>query len=241
MTKKNSIAYPVYANPEFVKRYLSSIRDNAWNAYYERPSTMSLLPDLRKKKVLDAGCGPGLVSLELINRGAIVTGIDYSPAMVAAAKELVAELADIKCVDLNDGLEIFNDKSFDLIYCSLTIHYIHDLDFLFSEFYRILTDDGILIFSTDHPENPKFLSNPIELKRAAQVPWNDFGVTVELIERPWSEITDSLKKSKFIIDKVIDAQPSEECQAIYPEDYNNFVSNRYFICLRAIKNIISNP
>ncbi|WP_279387450.1 hypothetical protein [Rubrobacter taiwanensis] len=29
---------------------------------YERPATLSLLPDVAGKRVLDAGCGPGVYS-----------------------------------------------------------------------------------------------------------------------------------------------------------------------------------
>jgi predicted RNA methylase len=31
-------------------------------AYYERPATIGLLGDVRGKRVLDAGCGPGALS-----------------------------------------------------------------------------------------------------------------------------------------------------------------------------------
>ncbi|MFI5129322.1 MAG: class I SAM-dependent methyltransferase [Chitinophagales bacterium] len=38
--------------------------------------------------VLDVACGPGYVSHQLFDQGAIVTGIDFSPAMVTLAKKL---------------------------------------------------------------------------------------------------------------------------------------------------------
>ena len=43
-------------------------------------------------RVLDAPCGYGRVSLPLARRGAIVTGVDFSPAMLAAAKKERDEL-----------------------------------------------------------------------------------------------------------------------------------------------------
>jgi hypothetical protein len=36
------------------------IDTKAHNAYYDRPAVLSLLPPVEGKRVLDAGCGPGV-------------------------------------------------------------------------------------------------------------------------------------------------------------------------------------
>lgn len=41
-------------------------------------------------RVLDATCGPGLYAVPLAERGCVVTGVDFSPAAVAYARELAA-------------------------------------------------------------------------------------------------------------------------------------------------------
>lgn len=51
------------------ERYAALVDTKAANAYYERPSTLSLLPDVRGKRVLDAGCGPGSYSEWLVALG----------------------------------------------------------------------------------------------------------------------------------------------------------------------------
>lgn len=44
------------------ERYAALVDSKAENAYCERPATLSLLPDIEGKRVLDAGCGPGSYS-----------------------------------------------------------------------------------------------------------------------------------------------------------------------------------
>jgi 2-polyprenyl-3-methyl-5-hydroxy-6-metoxy-1,4-benzoquinol methylase len=49
--------------------YASVIDTKPHNAYYERPATLSLLPEVRGKRVLDAACGPGVYAEWLLSRG----------------------------------------------------------------------------------------------------------------------------------------------------------------------------
>ena len=48
-----------------------------------------VLGDVRGKRVLDLGCGHGGITLALIDRGALVTGIDISSGMVDVARRRV--------------------------------------------------------------------------------------------------------------------------------------------------------
>jgi magnesium-protoporphyrin O-methyltransferase len=53
-----------------------------------RANLLGWLPaDLTGKRVLDAGCGTGALSVEAARRGAHVTAIDLSPTLVALARE----------------------------------------------------------------------------------------------------------------------------------------------------------
>jgi len=53
-----------------------------------RDTLLSWLPeDLRGKRILDAGCGTGMVSVELARRGARVLAVDLSPTLIELARE----------------------------------------------------------------------------------------------------------------------------------------------------------
>ncbi len=63
--------------------------------------------------IADFGCGPGLYTIRFAEKGATVTGIDFSENSIRYAKEAAAHL-DIDYV-LRDYLEFETDKQFDLI------------------------------------------------------------------------------------------------------------------------------
>ena len=42
-------------------------------------------------------------------------------------------------------------NSFDLVYSSLALHYLHDIERLFVTIYQSLTPGGMLVFSAEHP------------------------------------------------------------------------------------------
>ena len=60
-----------------------------------RNTLLSWLPlDLQGRRVLDAGCGPGVMSLALARRGADVVAVDLSPTLVALAQQRLADEPD---------------------------------------------------------------------------------------------------------------------------------------------------
>ena len=68
---RSPIALAAYET--IAEAYAAHIDTKPHNAYYERPATLSLFPDVKGKRVLDAGCGPGVYAEWLAHRGASST------------------------------------------------------------------------------------------------------------------------------------------------------------------------
>src|SRR5687768_2819173 len=101
MTDK-PIAFDAYET--LAEAYAAAIDTKPHNAYYERPATLSLMPEVKGKRVLDAGCGPGIYSEWLIEHGAEVVAVDASPKMIELAKQRLGPTTDVRQADLSKPL-----------------------------------------------------------------------------------------------------------------------------------------
>src|SRR6516164_9829782 len=134
----------------FAEAYSAENENSLANAYYERPATLALAGEVAGRRVLDAGCGSGLLSAALRDRGAIVTGIDSSAKMLELARQRLGASADLHLADLGGPLP-FPGGAFDDVIASLVLHYLQDWAGPLAELRRVLTPGGRLIVSVDHP------------------------------------------------------------------------------------------
>jgi trans-aconitate 2-methyltransferase len=81
--------------------------------------------------VLDAGCGSGRVTAELVARvpRGRVYAVDVAPSMVEHARDALGERATVLCQDLTE-LEL--PEPVDAIFSNATFHWVHDHDALFA-------------------------------------------------------------------------------------------------------------
>lgn len=111
----------------------------------------SVLPDFTEKTVLDLGCGYGWHCLYAYHQGAKeVLGIDSSQRMLEVARK---KAAGLPIVYRQMGMEEIRNihTEFDIVLSSLAIHYIADIRTLFQAIYDCLAEDGIFVFSAEHP------------------------------------------------------------------------------------------
>ncbi|MCK1492120.1 class I SAM-dependent methyltransferase [Bradyrhizobium sp. 180] len=103
-------------------RYAAQIDERPWNALYERPTTLALLPDVSQKDVLDAGCGPGWYADWLVRQGARVVAVDSSRSMVELADRRLSGRACVLNADVRELRGLIPEGAFDLVLSSLVLH-----------------------------------------------------------------------------------------------------------------------
>ena len=99
-------------------------------------------------KLLDVACGPGVVAAAASLRGADVTGVDFSPNMVAEAKRRLPALlfreGDAEALPFQAGL-------FDAVVMGFGLHHFPFPSRAMSEAWRVLRVGGKLAFTTWAP------------------------------------------------------------------------------------------
>jgi ubiquinone/menaquinone biosynthesis C-methylase UbiE len=107
-------------------------------------------------RVLDIGCGTGLLTLACARRGAEVTGIDISPLMLDIARQKAKEaglegqitLMEMSAIELD---EKFEAGSFDTIMSSLVFSELSEDEqrFVLRQCLRLLVDSGRLVVADE--------------------------------------------------------------------------------------------
>lgn len=209
--------------------------DKPANAHHERPATLSLLPAVSGRRILDAGCGAGHLSAELLDRGAQVVGLDSSAEMLGYASER-APAAGFVRGDLASGLP-FPDGVFDGVASSLAFHYVADWVPLFAELPRVLEREGWVVCSVQHPfadfAEYEGAEDYHETERVSAM-WEGFGDPVEVpaYRRPLGAMIGPALNAGFTLGDLVEAKPTDGYAAGAPERYESESTNPTFLCLR---------
>ncbi|MFW6138087.1 MAG: class I SAM-dependent DNA methyltransferase [Spirochaetota bacterium] len=105
-----------------------------------------------KARVLDLGCGTGVLAVELGKAGHIVHGIDISPHMIQVAGSKSSEMHNVS-FELGDMTGFELNRKFDVAACAFdSINYLLDLDEVRDMFectHRALDTSGVFVFDSN--------------------------------------------------------------------------------------------
>jgi SAM-dependent methyltransferase len=216
----------------FARAYATDNESNAYNAQYERPATLRMLGNVAGRSVLDAGCGAGAHSLELIRRGAAVTGVDLSAGLLDIARARLGPDVQLRQADLAQRLP-FADASFDAVLASLVMHYLPDWQPTLAEFRRVLRPEGRLVISTHHPFMDHRLAEGesyFDTYDFSEV-WTRGGdsVTMRFWHRPLHAMTDAFAQAGFRLQLLSEPQPEPVAAELFPESFANLSRNPRFL------------
>ena len=111
---------------------------------------------LKGKRILDIGCGGGILSESLANEGAIVVGIDLAEAGLEVAKLHLLESGfdiDYQFISAED-LTASESESFDVITCLEMLEHVPDPSMIIEACSKLVKTNGRVFFSTIN-RNPK--------------------------------------------------------------------------------------
>ena len=146
--------YKLKTPEELLKYYQDWTNNNKYNKdmvdwnYTAPQETVSVLKKYslnKNSKILDAGCGTGLVGIELKKYGYLhIDGVDFSQDMLDLVPQGIYK--KIEKVDLNKLLK-FKNNTYDVVMCVGTFTYGHVMPKALDELIRITKNKGLICFT----------------------------------------------------------------------------------------------
>ena len=148
--------YKITTSEELLKYYRDWTKKNKYNQdmvdlNYTAPKEAVLLlkkyAQNNKSKILDAGCGTGLVGIELKKNGySNIVGVDFSQSMLDLIPKGIYK--KIEKIDLNKPLK-FKNNIYDVVMCVGTFTYGHVKPHALDEIIRITKNKGLICFTVN--------------------------------------------------------------------------------------------
>jgi SAM-dependent methyltransferase len=133
-------------------------------------------------KVLDLGCGTGVMAIAAAAAGMQATGCDISPEMLERA--MAADPAGaVDWVQLDPGWRVlpFAHETFDAVVAASVMEYVDDPTAVLRECYRVLRPGGVVLCTVPDPHHPiRWLESLLGI--AGQIP------PVRFVGRRWSRL-----------------------------------------------------
>jgi SAM-dependent methyltransferase len=196
-----------------------------WGVWGIPESAVGVLPDVRGLDVVEIGCGTAYFSAWLAKRGARPVGVDPTPAQLATARRMQAELGlHFPLVQARGEDVPLPDASFDLALSEYGASIWADPDRWIPEAARLLRPGGLLVFlrnstlamlcspDDERPNEQRLLRQQFGMNRFE---WPDGGVE---FHPPHGVLIQLLRASGFEIEALVELQAPDDAE-LHPE-YN---------------------
>ena len=215
-------------------------KEDSWNNLYERPNMLASFDNFNDKHVVDIGCGSGFYTNYALSDGAVVTAVDASQKMLDYVQSAGnSERLTLIRSDLLNGLPFICSNSQHYIICSLVLHYIEKWDLLLSDFYRVLQPKGRVHISVHHPFGDYLHLNKKSYFDSYFVEdvWgrDDKPFKVYYYTKTLSQILRPILESPFLLEKVDEPLPNEDCKRISPFVYSKLKTRPSFLFITLSK------
>ena len=212
-------AHASVAHSELCRRVFG--KDLCQDGQTDMPALMHLLQLLKlqpRNKVLDLGCGAGVIS-EFISdeTGADVVGLDYSKSAIEAASErTIAKRDRLNFETGNFNYLDFPEESFDAIVSLDTLYWASDLTGVMSDLISMLKPGGRMgIFMNNHIDP----SDPTE--RLA-IEHSDLAIALLDLDYSYESFDYTKQICEFW---KRNCEAAEELRSMYEEEGNGFIAD----------------
>ncbi len=126
-------------------------------------SLLDELGNVSGKHILDAGCGDGKFTQNLLSAGASVVGIDQSEYAIELAKTRLSDYKDsVELLKLSlEQVGTISGERFDVVISSMTFMSIPNVEQIFRHFVKLVKPNGRVFITLLHPA---FDMNPSQQK-----------------------------------------------------------------------------
>jgi len=111
------------------------------------------LPRAEGKRVLEVGCGTGLILERVAKVAASAKGIDLSPRMLEKARERGLDVREASATELP-----FEDGSFELCYSFKVLAHVPDIEKAIREMARVTVSGGTILAEFYNPWSLRYLA-----------------------------------------------------------------------------------
>lgn len=115
------------------------------------PGALRLLAPKKGKTYLDVACGEGTFAGMIAKEGALVTGVDAAPGLIAQAQKKVGKGAKFLVGDAERLHEVLGKALFDGASCVLAIQNIANLDAVVTGVAKVLKPGAAFVVVMNHP------------------------------------------------------------------------------------------
>jgi ubiquinone/menaquinone biosynthesis C-methylase UbiE len=142
--------------------YADLYEGNSPTAYFfniRQKIIYALLNKCHPGRILDVGCGPGMMVDYCVNKGWEFFGVDISKEMIDECNKKFGQIDSVHfSVGKMQKLE-FPDNYFDVVLCMGALEYVDEEDKAIAEISRVLKPYGLFIISCLNQASPYWLWN----------------------------------------------------------------------------------
>jgi len=169
--------------------------------------------DVVGKDILEIACGGGQSAVHLAERGARVTGVDFSSEQLTHARAFAkSKKVLIRFIESNvEDLSMLADSTFDIAFSAYALGFVEDIHGTFGEIRRVLRPGGLFAFSWASPMFAITRDGTLDLKRSyfdrSPIVFTDQNGTEVDFHRTYGDWLRALTEAGLVVTDILEPEP----------------------------------